>query len=171
MFNKAKIWFKRKILHKKATPHKLFWDVILEEIYKNSPHEYGENVKITFNDDKHPLARKVGMTGDELMLEIEFLERQGLIKKNVNVDMKNVPYHMTLQLTEKGFDVIFSLEKHRQSGRIQGAIVIFTAMVVFTGAIRYIAELSNISPRTVLIIYLVFFMIVGFLGLILMKKW
>ena len=86
------------------------WKKILNIIYINSPHSYGESRKCPFNGDNHPLAKKLKITGYELMLGIGFLEDHKLIGRNVSGE--GIDYSSNLYLTSKGFEVALNNENY-----------------------------------------------------------
>jgi len=124
------------------------WKRILLEIYKHSPNAYLENHNSNFWDDKHALAKRLNILGSELGISIEFLRENKLIEDTnplepmneyaINPDWSNLIY-----LTEKGFNVVFELDKQfreikekKRFERLQRWIIILTAVLAFTGVVN-----------------------------------
>ena len=67
-------------MKKESFPTGSNWKRILNEIYNHAPHSWCESSKCERNDDNHPIAKNLKITGQELMLGISFLETHNLIK-------------------------------------------------------------------------------------------
>lgn len=88
------------------------WKQILLLIYEKSPHQYLQSNFIGYNDDNHPIAKKLKISGQELILGISFLRDNKLVKET-NIDALNLidkNWSSALLLTDKGFDLAIKLE-------------------------------------------------------------
>jgi heme/copper-type cytochrome/quinol oxidase subunit 4 len=114
------------------------WKKVLLEIYNNSPHSYGESHKVNFNDDNHPLAKKLKLTGYELMLAISFLRGNKLIEDSHSKEPLDHPtinpgWSSSIFLTEKGFNFSVKLENELSNQKTQVVIMIFAVITGITG--------------------------------------
>ena len=136
------------------------WKIVLLEINRNSPHSYAESHSMGFNDDNHPIAKNLKITGIELMLAISFLRDNKLIKDNnkstpldhpsINTNWSNI-----ILLTEKGFDVAIKLENEIGNQKVQKILVLFTIIIGFTGFITLIKDLLPDKLSIIFWIYLI----------------
>ncbi len=146
---------KSEIKHKKLNELKFFptgnsWKKVLLEIYNNSPHSYGESHKINFNDDNHLLAKKLKLTGYELMLSISFLRDNNLIEDSHSKEPLDHPainpvWHNSISLTKKGFYVAVKLENEINNQKTQNVVMIFTAVITYTGFMAFIKGVITIK--------------------------
>jgi hypothetical protein len=137
------------------------WIKILIEIYKHAPLLYEESFKLGFHDDNHALAKKLHITGSELMFGIVFLKNMNLIKKQTNGKDKN--YSSNLILTEKGFNAVIEILKHQDSIRLQIIIAVFTAFMVIIELVDYSVSKSLVTPRNGLFLIVATILIVYFI--------
>lgn len=114
-------------MKKQKYPDGSNWKKILNEIYNHSPNSWCESNKCGRNDDNHPIAKKLKISGQELMLGISFLEDHKLIE-NVRGNRKD--YWAFWKLTEKGFNVVLENQKQDSSERLQEIIAIGTVVLV-----------------------------------------
>jgi len=127
------------------------WKNVLLEIYNNSPHSYGESHKISFNDNNHPLAKKLKITGYELMLSISFLRNHKLISDNNKFEMLkhegiDPSWNNQVSLTKEGFEIAIKLENEINNQKTQNVVMIFTAIIGYTGVMVFLKgfiEFSN----------------------------
>ena len=79
------------------------WKNVLYEIYILSPSTYCGDIITPFNSDKHMLARKLKISGLELMKIIQFLELSKLIERKIHIESESK--YSELIISDKGFDV------------------------------------------------------------------
>ena len=127
------------------------WKKILLEIYRNSPHMWGYSKKMQHNDDRHPLAKKLKITGYELMLGLSFLEGHKLIKTSV---LSKEAFSAQWILMQKGFDVALDLEKLKSNLLMNASILYFTMIIAITGAFALFSSLGLIKPLDLFIYYI-----------------
>jgi len=120
------------------------WKAVLNEVYSVSPHEYGRSTE-GFTDT-HPLAKRLKISGHELMLSISFLEDHGLI------EYRNNNY---IILTKRGFDVALDNERSRSSVRLQGMAVYVSLILATTAIFNFLNSTSLASPIVLTGAYLV----------------
>lgn len=143
-----------------------YWKKILLEIYRYAPNTYGRYTHQTI----HPLAKKLKINDLKLNAGREFLEKQELVeltwpdKETKEGFKQGAPYNPQIILTKKGFDVALDLEKHINSVGLQFILIIFTSMLVGTGAIQFITQISAIPSKYILVIYLVFILAGGIIA-------
>ncbi len=141
------------------------WKRVLLEIYRFAPHQYGESNKIGINNDKHNLAKKLGISGYELMLAISFLIDQKLIERNVNPPQRSEEYFAHFILTIKGFEVALNLIRHQDSINIQYGIFAFTGIIVLTGFFGVLNELGIFNKALLMYIFLAVLVLFGTIGI------
>ena len=139
-------------LDEQKIPSGTSWKKILLEIYNFAPNQYGENRDHSFQSDKHPLAEKLGINGYELMLGLAFLQDQKLVHEQVTT-RKDGYYSATLILTEKGFEVVIDIEKHRDSRQLQAGLLGFAAVTATTGAMQFVDKVAPVKPLYLLLTY------------------
>jgi len=125
------------------------WKKVLLEVYNNSPHSYGESHKVSFNDNNHPLAKRLRITGYELMLAISFLRENKLINDNnkfemLNLEKINPEWSNQVSLTKDGFDVAIKLENEINNQRTQNVVMIFTTIIGYTGVMVFLKDFIEI---------------------------
>ena len=123
----------------------VYWKNVLHEIYTSHPHGYGVGKK-GFADD-HPLAEKLKITGNELMLAYSFLRDHELI--DYSDGEKNF-----FCLSKKGFDVALQNEKIRVEQKLQKTILFFTAMIAISALYTFYTSLeiySSILEQRILV--------------------
>ncbi len=131
------------------------WKKVLLEVYNNSPHNHGESNKVSFNDNDHPLAKKLKITGYELMLAISFLRDNKLIKDSPSSHQNEiVHYSNQISLTEYGFEVAVKIESELINEKTQSTLVILTIIIAFTGFIGLFFESIKNNQNIFLIILL-----------------
>lgn len=145
------------------------WKKVLIEIYNKAPDMYGFNSNV----GNQELERKTGMNKNKLDNCIKLLTKIGLIKKwgigpktkitgNVNPQTIKLP----IELTTKGFNVTLDLEKHKDSAKLQFGLLVFSAIIVTTGAFGFINEIFTTNPLTLLAIYLGIVILMGIVGIV-----
>jgi hypothetical protein len=144
------------------------WRKVLLAIYGRAPHMYGESSKMYFNDDAHPLAQKLKITGYELMLCLSYLEKQKLVERSLGMGGKDMPYSASLEITEKGFSVALDLLKHRDQVGIQVLIGVFTVILVITESFDLMIRLQN--NLAYLGVYVATVVAMGLIGIAFFKK-
>jgi hypothetical protein len=136
----------------------LNWIKVLDEIWKFAPNKYGRG---TGYEDSHSLAKKLNITGHELMLIASFLEEQKLIE----YDKQS---HNWIEITSKGFDVAFQNHNGEKSDRSnQGSLFLSLAVTIFA-VISLLLGIQNWYQRLSISILLVLALIIG--GLIIKKR-
>lgn len=136
------------------------WIKILIEIYKYAPRLYIESFKLTSHDDTPALAKKLHISHSDVILGITFLKNMDLIKKQTNGKGDNS--FSTLILTEKGFNVVMDILKHKDSARLQAIIAVFAAFTVIIQLVNYSVSQSLLLPRTGLLLTVVTILIIYF---------
>ncbi|MBN2102088.1 MAG: hypothetical protein JW716_04425 [Candidatus Aenigmarchaeota archaeon] len=141
------------------------WKEILLEIYHTAPHLYGQSHYINYQNDNHPIAKKIKITGKELDAGILFLLLHGLIEENNKkevLDMISENWSSWIELTEKGFQVALDIEKNRSETRTNNAIVLLTSIIAFTGAASFLFPLNStdLQKSATLLVYASFFIII-----------
>src|SRR3989338_9372810 len=144
----------------KHVPSGTNWKRVLLEIYRHSPHNYGESHKIGFYDNNHDLAKNLKITGYELGLAISFLREHKLIEdsskfqpldaKQINKDWNN-----RISLNEKGFEVASRLENQESNKKLQRLVILFTGIATLTGLILFLKDVLNLSGITKLFFYII----------------
>lgn len=132
-----------KTVKNKKIPSGSNWKIILNEIYNYYPHTYGESSKKHISEDDHILAKKLKITGYELMLGIGFLEDHKLIKKRI--DTKK-PYTATLLLTKDGFNIARENEKSKSNKDLQETIAIATILAASVAVFNFMYDILNSNP-------------------------
>jgi len=138
------------------------WKKTLLEVYGFAPRMYG--IGTTMGNPI--LEKELRMTKDELHEHISFLEAQGLVEKFKIKNVDQGKLMLPLKLTTKGFNVSIDLEKHKDSSRLQLSLLIFTAMIVATGAVELVHKIGDVNPLIMLITYALIVTILGLLGFI-----
>lgn len=144
------------------------WKKVLLEIYNSSPHSYGESHKVNFNDNNHPLAKRLKITGYELMLAISFLRENKLIKDNNpfgTLDHENInpEWSNQISLTNDGFDVAVKLENEISNQRTQNVVMIFTAIIGSTGTMVFLKDVIELPNSLFFWVYVVIIVLLLFL--------
>jgi len=103
---------------------------ILREIFNIAPQRFQER-----NLERHPLTRKLGISGDELKKNIDFLVETGLIQRFPGKDYKETRVFEWL-ITEKGLAHIE--EREREERQLK-----FNETVAFTGSIIALVTIYN----------------------------
>lgn len=100
-------------------------------IWKYAPNRFGRGDK--GYDDTHPLAKKLKISGYELMMIMAFIEEQGLIEYDASE-------HNWINLTSKGFDVALQNRSEIRASKINkgslffsGIVAVFTVVTLLTG--------------------------------------
>ena len=124
------------------------WKKILLEIYRHSPNGYLETHNSKFWDDKHPLARKLNILGSELGISIGFLRENKLVEDTnplepLNEAQLNPNWFNRIYLTEKGFNVVFELDKQfreirekKRFERLQLLMIILTGVLALASVVN-----------------------------------
>lgn len=144
------------------------WKKVLLEIYNSSPHSYGESHKVNFNDNNHPLAKRLKITGYELKLAISFLRENKLIKDNnpfgmLDHEKINPEWSNQISLTNDGFDVAVKLENEISNQRTQNVVMIFTAIICSTGAMVFLKDVIELPNSLFFWVYVVIIVLLLFL--------
>jgi len=84
------------------------WKGALDAIYNLAPDSWIEGEKFAISSDDQPLAKKLGIKGNELSRIITFLKQQGLIETKKHTPQSPNAFW---QITEKGFNVALENEK------------------------------------------------------------
>ena len=135
------------------------WKHVLLEVYRHSPHNYGESHKVGSYDDKHLLAKKLKISGFELGLAISFLRDHKLIKDNNpgKAGLNSPPicpeWSNRILLTDRGFEIATKLENELSNERTQKVVMIFTAIIAWTG---FTALLNEIMPDKISIVFWIY---------------
>jgi hypothetical protein len=134
------------------------WKDVLGEIYRFAPHKYGESSKMTFSNNQHELARKLRISGYELMLAVAFLTDQKLLFLNVPPGKE---YSSHLDITEKGFNVALENERAQSSNRFQETLVVVGALTVFFSAFSFLSQGPKAADLLTIIIWVLAFIMVS----------
>jgi len=111
----------------------VYWKDVLNEIYTFAPDRYGWGKK-GWTDD-HKLAKEVGISGDQLMKAMCFLEYNKLVEYDASEGN-------WINLTEKGFNVAFQIEKNRSDNRMTKTMLVFTAIIAISTVFNFLASLE-----------------------------
>ncbi len=157
------------------------WKQILEELYRHAPNSYGESLSMGFKDDNHPLAKKLKISGQQLMLGVSFLSEHKLIERVLQGKKKD--YSALLKLTPEGFKVALQNETNKENVAFQhivavattlGALVAFVSFLFlyFTqGVASGILRLNYVNDLSLAVIsFIVILLIAAFLAK-LMLSW
>ena len=150
------------------------WKDVLLEIYRHSPHNYGESHKIGFYENKHPIAKKLRISGYELGLAISFLRENKLIEDNnkltpLNFPQINANWSNMVFLTDKGFDVATKLENELSNQKTQNVLIMLTIIIAWTGLVNLIKDFIPLylilwSYITLIFIFLFLFYFKSFIN-------
>ncbi|VVB77527.1 Uncharacterised protein [uncultured archaeon] len=143
------------------------WKNVLLEVYNHSPHNYGESHKVGFYDNNHPIAKRLRISGYELGLAISFLRDHKLIEDNnkltpLNFPQINANWSNMVFLTDRGFDVSTKLENELSNQKTQNVIMIFTAIITWTGLIALIKDIIPTSLNLIFWSYIVIILLLLF---------
>lgn len=120
------------------------WKRVLDEIYQFAPHQYGDSSKCLFSSDEHSLAKKLHISGYELMLALSFLEDHKLISR---FNMVGIDGHSSsIQLTKDGFDVALANETSSKNLSFQRVMATGAALAGFISIIFLLLDLSEKYP-------------------------
>jgi hypothetical protein len=81
-----------------------------------------------FNNNKHPLAKILGLSGYELMSTISFLSGQNLVERVNTASNKDFSYNSKIILTSKGFDTALQNENNKINSNFQ-EVLVYTAVI------------------------------------------
>lgn len=151
----------------KDIPTGSYWKNILLEIYNYAPHNYGESNKKSINEDDHILAKKLKISGYELMLGLSFLQDQNLIKRSTTV---GETYSSQFYITKDGFNVALELEKNKNAQTIQYGMFVLTAVLALSSIFSFLKEIYPEQSKMLLVYYLILLTIAGILGIVCIKK-
>lgn len=125
-----------------TTKERRRWKAVLNEVYRLSPHGYGIGKEgLT---DTHPLAKKLKVSGQEIMLSLSFLESNGLIKYGD---------HNWIELTDKGFGVALENEKSGNNARLQAMAIFVSLILAATAIFSFVNSTHLIEPLILLVAY------------------
>jgi hypothetical protein len=127
----------------KIKPH---WKDVLLSIYNDET--VGNNrwwAKRDITDD-HPVAKKLKISGSELMYSSDFLEKQKLIEYG--------PEKNWIKLTEKGFDVAVKIEARKETYSYRKGSLFLTAILALTTVATLLNQMK-VNPQSLLISYLI----------------
>lgn len=144
-------------MKKQKCPDGSNWKKILNEIYNHSPNSWCESNKCSRNNDNHPIAKKLKINGQELMLGISFLENHKLIKTEVH---NSKEFWASWELTGKGFNIALENQKQKNSERLQEIIAIGTVLVASITFFNFLKLPTVLDLKQKILVY-------GFLGFIL----
>lgn len=130
------------------------WKRTLKEIYDFAPNNWGESNKISKYEDRHPLAKKLKIRGQELGNTISFLEDQKLIKTNIS---NPKDYAAQWIITEKGFNVVQEIQRERMNAFQQTSIIFLTFVLALTSFFEFIPK----SQDSKLFIWYIVSLLVG----------
>jgi hypothetical protein len=127
----------------KAMKERRRWKAVLNKIYSALPHEYGIGKEgIT---DAHPLAKRLKIPGQELMLSLSFLEDYELIK------YRN---HNEIILTERGFEVALENEKSMNNVKLQAMTIFVSLILAITAIFNFVNSTNLLNTATLMVAYL-----------------
>lgn len=155
----------KKLKQLKYIPTGSNWKKVLLEVYRYSPHNYGESHKAGFYDDNHYLVKKLKITDYELGLAVSFLREHNLVKNSnlggvgLNAEPICPEWSNNLILTKRGFDVAIKLENQISNKKSQDAIVLFMSIATL---IALMSLINNIYPEYTKLILVIFFISVSF---------
>lgn len=123
------------------------WKDVLLAVYNYKPvgEEWGRG-KTSITDD-HPLAKRLKISGGELMHSLDFLEEQKLIKYG--------PERNWINLTEKGFDVAGKIEERRETRLYRLSSLMFSGILALTLVTTLIYQMNLVDPQLLLIAYII----------------
>jgi len=113
----------------------LNWIRVLDEIWKYAPNQYSQGDR-AFDDD-NPLAKKLKISGYELILIISFLQDQKLIKYDSTE-------HNWIELTPKGFDVALQNRNMKNNDISNKMLHFLTYILVIVAIISMLIGIENI---------------------------
>jgi hypothetical protein len=128
----------------KIRPH---WKDVLLAVYNDEAigREWGWGK--TSIMDNHPLAKKLKISGAELMHSLAFLENQKLIQYG--------PERNWFTLTEKGFDVAVKIEGQRETFRYRKGSLYLSGILVLTTSTALVHQMIAVDPVLLLALYLI----------------
>lgn len=124
------------------------WKDVLLAIYneRSMEIEFGKG-GIT---GKHPLAKKLGISGKELRDLLKPLEKQDLIKR-FTIDEK-----IQFPLTEKGFNVAVKIEGSRETSAYRLVSIFFSAILALTLLMALLYQMyPNVPSWTLIGLYII----------------
>ena len=154
-------------MKKQKSPDGSNWKKILNEIYNHAPNSLCESSKCGRNDGHHPLAKKLKITGHELMLGISFLENHKLIRTDVH---NNEDFWASWELTEKGFNVALENQKQNNSERLQEIIAIASVLIALITFFNFVKLPMETIGQKILVygfFIFIFVLVITIIGIIL----
>lgn len=112
-------------------------------------------------------AREAGInSAEELHLCIEFLQTNLLVTIG---DAKQNGFHV-INLSKKGFDVAFGLEKNKITIGINVALMAFTAVLAIASVFQFMADTKVYPPMGLLISFSGLIMLLAILFMVVIKR-
>lgn len=123
------------------------WKNVLLSIYNHEPiSKEWEWDETTITDD-HPLAKKLGISGQELAHSLCFLKDNGLIESRQT--------SLLIELTQKGFDVALKVEEWKETRLYRLGSLMFSGLLSLTLATTLIYQMNLVDSEWLLISYII----------------
>ena len=148
-------------MKKKAVKSEDAWKKLLLYIYNNQKSWEFFTEKIKYVDEKNPIMEKLSMPRRDFQASFEFLVKNDLIKTD-----KETGKRKEMILTRRGLDVCLALEKHDDESRKSGALIFFTAALVFVTMIEVLVLIQAYDLNPFIITLVIVLVGAGFAGLI-----
>ena len=130
------------------------WIRVLDEIWQYAPNKWGRGAA-DYNDN-HLLAKRLKISGHELMLIMMFLNEQKLTEYDPQ-------FHNTIELTPKGFDVALQNRNAMKNEKIsKGSLVLSLAIAIFAVISAYTGIENNIEKWLITSLFAVALIIGGY---------
>ena len=128
----------------KIRPH---WKDVLLAVYNHEPVGrdwiWGKTIFI----NGHPLAKLLGISGEELIHSLTFLKNHGLIKPRSETTL--------IELTEKGFDLAGRIEERRETRLYRLSSLLFSGILALTLLITLINQMNLVDSQLLLTLYII----------------
>lgn len=149
-------------MSKNKTLTGMHWQRILEAIYDFAPNNWGQSKKMGMDDNRHPLAQKLQISGKQLMLGIIFLRDQGLINPTSPQGPNN---SIEWNITPLGLKTVLEARRARANILSSYSLIFLTAVIFATAAFAFVRDLDfikqNVNSFNLLLLYLVVLLIVN----------
>jgi hypothetical protein len=123
------------------------WINVLDEIWQHAPHKYNKD-----NNNSNPLAQKLKISGNKLMVITSFLEEQKLIEYDNN---------QLILITSKGFDVALKNSTNKRNIISSRVTSILSLVIALLALDSLFFSITDICMAWLIAISIGIFIIIG----------